>query len=77
MRPLTADHEQRIAAQQVIRETEKKIAALLAELEATTGQLVERVDISDIEITNMEDTREEMLRRVCITLRRLPGSRWE
>lgn len=60
-----------------IKAAERAIAAILAELERVTGSYVDSVDITNIEVTQMEDTRPQVIRSVSIDVRRLPGTRWE
>ncbi len=55
---------------------EQRIAAVLAELEIATGSLVRRVEIFDLEVTRLTDTRRQMLRSVRIDLQPIPGTRW-
>ena len=57
------------------RETEHAIAALLAELEAETGQHVRSIEVQSYDMTQTEGSR--LLRRVCIDLVPIPGSQWE
>lgn len=57
-------------------EAEKKIALILQQLEADTGEVVESIGVYDIETTQIESDRAEFSRRVLITTHRLPGSRW-
>lgn len=59
-----------------IAKARNAINAILAQLEIETGMLVDRVGIVDIDITNIENPRQELLRSVAIHLKPLPGSRW-
>ena len=55
---------------------EPAIAAVLRDLEIETGTLVERIWIEGIDITSVRDERQQLLRRVSMELRPLPGSKW-
>lgn len=59
-----------------LRFTEALIASKLKALELSTNMLVDSIKIVDIDITNAEDTRQELARQVEIHLRRMPGSKW-
>jgi hypothetical protein len=56
--------------------TEKEISRLLAKLEADTDMVVDRLELQDTETTAIGDTRPQLLRRVVIEMKRLPGTRW-
>lgn len=59
-----------------IDKAERMINAVLAELEASTGQLVDTLDLRSIEITKLDDDRPCWMRTVTIRLTRQPGSEW-
>lgn len=56
---------------------EQKIAEILAQLERDTGTIIEEISIVDVDATQIQDTRTQLLRRVVIELRPMPGTRWE
>lgn len=55
---------------------ELAIAAILRDLEVETQCVVERICIEQIDITSLRDDRQQLQRRVDITLRPQPGTRW-
>lgn len=57
-------------------EAEKEIETILKTLEINTGSVVKEVNIIDVETTSMTSIRKEVLRRVEITMERLPGTNW-
>ena len=59
------------------RETEHAIAALLAELEAETGQHVRGIEVQNYDLTAISNDAPMHLRRVCIDLVPIPGSQWQ
>jgi hypothetical protein len=59
-----------------VTEAERKIGAILRDLEVQTGSVVEAVELRDIETTRMESERQEFQRRVVVDLKRLPGTNW-
>lgn len=61
----------------MITQTQHQIAELLASLEKETGQFVEAIEIQSVEVTGMLDVRKMLSRSVVITLKPIPGSRWE
>lgn len=60
-----------------IKNAERQINSILADLEATTGCLVQSIELRDIEITAFGDERAQLLRGVRIELKPLPGTRWQ
>lgn len=58
-------------------EAERKIAVILQQLEIDTGDVVESIGVYDIETTQIESDRTQILRQVLIITHRFPGSRWE
>lgn len=60
-----------------VGETEREIARLLAALEVATNSVVDRIAVESLEVTQMEDARKQLRRRVVIDLRPEPGSHWE
>lgn len=60
-----------------ITEAERKIAAILKQLEVDTGNVVDTVELEDMEATTMGSDRREYVRKVVITTHRLPGNHWE
>jgi len=56
---------------------QRRIAAMLADLERQTGCYVDGIDVVVIVLTSDRSTAPEILRRVEIDLRRAPGSRWQ
>jgi hypothetical protein len=57
-------------------DAEKRISAILADLEKQTGCHVVTVDVVDVNVTAMGDDREQWMRRFRIDLQRPPGTRW-
>lgn len=60
-----------------IKEAEKKVSAILANLEIETGSIVRSVGVTDIDVSTMSDDRRQLARRVTIELERLPGTQWD
>jgi hypothetical protein len=58
------------------RQAEGAIARILQQLETDSGEVVDRVEMVDVEVTRLEDTRPQMWREVSIKTRRLPGHQW-
>jgi hypothetical protein len=56
--------------------SERAIALILKELEQASGALVESVDIVDVDVTTISDTRQILDRRVSIKLKPVPGTNW-
>jgi len=63
--------------EELIIEAEGKIAAILKQLEINMDMLLEGIDVQDIDITQMSDSRIQLQRRVVISMRRTPGSNWD
>ena len=61
----------------LITKAELDIARILAGLETATGQLVQYIGISDLEVTNVGDERPQFRCRVHVHLERLPGRQWD
>lgn len=59
-----------------IEKAEKLIAGVLSQLETDTGSVVTVLEVKDVEVTALADTRKQMERRVTIELERLPGTHW-
>lgn len=59
-----------------ILKAQNEIAAILAKLETDTGSVVDRLEVRDIEVTNIDSVREEWVRSVIIEMKRLPGTQW-
>lgn len=55
---------------------EQEINRILHQLEVDTGQIVDSIGLSDIDVTTIDDDRPQWLRCVRIELKRLPGTRW-
>lgn len=60
-----------------LRDAEIAIARVLADLETSSEALVEDLRIESLDVTSMGDTRQQLKRRVVITLKPTPGSMWE
>jgi hypothetical protein len=60
----------------VVEACEANIASLLKLLEQTTGDLVESIDVVDMEVTTLEDSRPRMQKKVVITMMRRAGHEW-
>ncbi|MEM8493223.1 MAG: hypothetical protein AAF756_20590 [Pseudomonadota bacterium] len=58
-------------------EAKKRIAAVLKELEESTGKVVSNVYLRSVETTTLQDTRQELAVGVEIELMRQPGHNWE
>jgi hypothetical protein len=61
---------------ETITTAERRIAQILAELEIQAEGLVLSLSIEDVEVTNFNDDRKRMARRVIIEIERSPGSNW-
>ena len=59
-----------------IHRAEAEIARVLADLERETGSLVETLDLEDLDVTQLGNDRQQVLRRPVIRMRRMPGSEW-
>ena len=59
-----------------ITEAELKINAILADLEASTGSVVQNLALDRIETTGLESLRVEFQVSVQIELARLPSQSW-
>jgi hypothetical protein len=55
-----------------VQKAQEQIRAILCELEKNTGQLVESIEISTIDVTQMTDSRT-----VIIDMRPIPDHRWD
>lgn len=55
---------------------QRQIAAILAELEKSTGQLVDGVRVESLDIRSYADPAPKWLRFVEIDMRPIPGSQW-
>ncbi len=60
----------------LITDTEREIAKVLAKLETDTGMVVDTVEVKDINVTELGDSRTQLMRRVAIEMKRIPGARW-
>lgn len=60
-----------------IIKAEKEISAILMRLEKETGQIVENISLEDLDVTTCGDDAQQLLRRATVTLKRLPGTRWD
>lgn len=58
------------------REAETAIAKILRQLESDTDLVIDRVELVDVEVTAMQDSRPMMWREVSIKTHRLPGHQW-
>lgn len=61
----------------LITAAEKEISKVLAKLEADTGMVLDMLEVRDTEVTRMGDQRPQLLRRVVLDMKRLPGTRWD
>lgn len=60
----------------LISAAQKQITEILSKLEQDTGTLLDRLDVVDIDVTNMGAERRQLMRRVVIEMKPLPGARW-
>lgn len=60
----------------LIEIAEAQICIILRDLEVATGQTIESIQMDDVEITTVDDVNRQWLRRVSISLFRIPGSKW-
>ncbi len=67
---------QEAITQELIQRAEKDITKILATLEADTNMVLETITVNDTDVTQMGDDRQQLMRRVMIEMKRLPGSRW-
>jgi hypothetical protein len=58
------------------QEAEKQIARILRDLEIATDTLVDEVNLSRIDITQMMDKATQHVMTVTVNLRRKPGHEW-
>ena len=58
------------------KDAERAVARILRQLEADTDLVIDRVELVDIEVTAMQDSRPMMWREVSIKTHRLPGHQW-
>ena len=65
-----------VDADELIAEAEREVSRILAKLEADTGMLLEQLEIRDYDVTTIGDKRQQLLRRVKVQMKRLPGTRW-
>lgn len=59
-----------------ISEAERKIAAILAQLETEGGVVVRSIRLDTIETTTFGDDRKQFQQLVDIEVERLPGNNW-
>jgi hypothetical protein len=59
-----------------LSEAEAAIAAILSQLEKDAECVVDQVNVIDVDLTCIDDDRQQLYRSVKITMRRLPGQRW-
>jgi hypothetical protein len=52
------------------------INAILADLEKRTGLLVESLSIEDIDVTEMGDSNQQVIRSAKVKMKSIPGQRW-
>ena len=55
---------------------EKSIAKILSDLEEKTDQIIATVSLVDIDVTEMNDNRKRLNRKVSIETYRIPGNDW-
>lgn len=55
---------------------EKEIGQILARLEKETGQIVEDVFLTKINVTTLDDKAERMAMSFRVHLKRIPGHDW-
>lgn len=60
----------------VVIESVRKINTILEQLEKDTGCIVERLELLDVDVTNMGDSRQQLQRTVRIDLKPQPGTHW-
>ena len=61
---------------EALKNAQRAVAKILCDLENETGQVVERLDLHDIDVTTMGDETSQLLRSVRIELKRKPGTQW-
>lgn len=61
----------------LILEAEKEIATILKNLEVATDAVIQKIEVRDLEVTNVHSTRQEIMRHVHIEMKTMPGTRWE
>lgn len=59
-----------------VQEAERRIAGILADLEAETGQVVKELELRSLDITSIVDPVQQLQREVRIALWHVPGSHW-
>lgn len=55
----------------------RAINQALSQLEKETGQVVDSIQLSSVDVTRLDSTRQMLSRSVRIELKPLPGSQWE
>ena len=60
----------------MVRRAQREVAQVLAKLESDTGRTVEYLDISEINVTRIEESAPQWVRQVVILMRRRPGENW-
>ena len=59
-----------------VRQAEREIAGILADLETSTECYIDKLGIEKMEVTEAADIGEAFMLYVKIELRRAPGCRW-
>lgn len=59
-----------------IKEAEEAIAKILAELEVSRCALVKSMEVFDMDVTRIDDDRQQLQRSVRIEMFRVPGQKW-
>lgn len=63
-------------ARAAIEQARREITRILRDLEIETGEVVEDIHVRDVDITCVDDDRQQAIRFLCIEMRRQPGMRW-
>lgn len=60
----------------LITDAEKEISRVLEKLEASTGMVLDRLELRDTEVTSIGDNRPQLIRHIVVEMKRLPGTCW-
>jgi len=61
---------------QLIKNAEKQISDILQKLELDTDMVLDSISVNDIDVTQMNDDRPQLLRLLRIDMKRLPNTKW-
>lgn len=73
---LMANHEASEKTKLSVVDAQKMITKILRDLEKSTGQLVESICLTGINVTSIEDAAPKYFRSVSVELKPVPGHDW-